>query len=71
MTKIQTTLKSFSIKPKGETGDFMVGLTFESQEGPGMLEDLIKLLGPLNKQEVIIKIEPVQLRIYTGTGEVK
>jgi|WetSurMetagenome_2_1015567.scaffolds.fasta_scaffold88168_3 hypothetical protein len=35
-----------------------------------MLESIIAALGPLNKREVVLKIEPVQLRIDAGTGEV-
>lgn len=69
--KIQTVLTGFSIKPKADTGDLLVTITFQSQEGPGMIDELLKILGPLIKEEVIIKIEPTQLSLVDkATGEV-
>lgn len=67
MTKIQTTLKSFSIKPKRDTGDFTVQITFSDHEGPGMIDSILSALAPHINQQVTLCIEPVQMRI--GNGE--
>jgi hypothetical protein len=64
MKKIQTKLKGFSIRPKGESGDFVVMINFSHHEGPGGLEEIISTLGPINGMDVILSIELIQNRMF-------
>jgi hypothetical protein len=62
--KIQSKLKGFSIRPKGESGDFTVSINFSHQEGPGGLEEIISTLGPINGMDVVLSIELIQNKMF-------